>query len=217
MLAQCTLFLSAGYETTATAICLACYYLALNPTTQQKLYEEIIEVLQQLEAETGESDPHKLVTFESLSKFQYVTAVIDETLRLSPPATVLERRAERDMTLETSDGKHKIFVKNEDVIHIPVWSLHRDPDQFPDPEQFNPERFMTNPTFHHKFSHMPFGNGPRNCVAKSLAMMEAKMALLHTVRMFRLSVCEKTSIPLEYFVQNAINVPKDVFLKVESR
>src|SRR5690348_1488821 len=90
IVAQCVLFFIAGYDTTATTITMACYYLAVNQDKQQKLHEEIITVLEKLKADqqkedpnSGLDDPYRLVTIDSLSQFEYLSAVINETLRLA--------------------------------------------------------------------------------------------------------------------------------------
>ena len=193
IVAQCLLFFLAGYDTTATTISLALYLLALNPSKQDKLYKEIVDQLERLEKETGENDPVKLVTLEELHNFKYLSATIDETLRLYPPTPSLERSARDDIVLETSDGRRKIKILKDDIFRIPVYAMHYDVRQFPDPEKFQPERFINEPTFH-KYAYLPFGSGPRNCVAKRLALMEAKLAVLNIIKNFKVQTCSKTSV-----------------------
>ena len=193
IVAQCILFFMAGYETTATTITLALYLLALNPSKQDKLYEEIVDQLERLEKETGENDPVKLVTMDELNNFKYLSATIDETLRLYPPVNTLERSAKDDIVLETSDGKRKFKMMKDDVFRISVYTMHYDERQFPEPEKFQPERFIEEPTFH-KYAYLPFSSGPRNCVAKRLALMEAKLAVLNIIKNFKVETCSKTSV-----------------------
>src|SRR5699024_2527852 len=94
--------------------------------------------------------------------------------RLCPPAGMTERRVGRDYRLETSDGKVRIDLKKDDMVQFPIYHLHHNEKYFPEPEQFMPERFVGEPT-HHKYAYIPFGAGPRNCVARSLALLEAKL------------------------------------------
>jgi len=197
---------------------LASYLLALNPECQEKLHQEIEEVIEKLSSEPGNEakDPVELVTYENLSRFEYLNGVISETLRLYAPAQMTERTAAKHMVLETEDGSVRINLKKGDVMHIPIYSMHRDPEQFPEPEEFRPERFIGEPTFH-KYSYLPFGQGPRNCVAKSLALLEAKLALLHTVRKFKFSRGQKTKVPFEMYYQNNFVSPRDIVLKVDKR
>ena len=218
MIANCVIFFLAGYETTATTITMATYLLATNPEIQDRLHYEIDHQLTKLreESNSDETDPVKLVTFESLNRFEYLNAVISETLRLNAPAPFIERTAAKDIQLETSDGKIRVNLKKGDVVHIPVYSTHHDGQQFPDPHTFNPDRFIGEPSFH-KDSYIPFGSGPRNCVARSLALLEAKLSLLHVFNVYKLSVCEQTKIPMQFFNQGSFISPKDCFLKVEKR
>jgi cytochrome P450 len=121
---------------------------------------------------------------------QYLDAVISETLRIFPPATALERTASEDIVL----GSEQIKVNKGDIIHVPVYALHRDPENFPEPESFKPERFLAQNRSYHPYSYLPFGAGPRNCVARRLALMEAKLALLYSVYNFKFSTTEKTDV-----------------------
>lgn len=197
-IAQCIILLLAGYDTAATAITLASYMLALYPEEQEKLYEEIITVTERLKHENPEQELTDLINTETLSRFEYMNGVVCETLRLYAPATMTERTASNDIVLENLDQSIQINVKKGDVIFLPIYSMHRDPEQFPDPESFRPERFIGEPSFH-KYSYLPFGSGPRNCVAKSLALLMVKLALLHTVRMYRFSRCEQTKVIFRSF------------------
>src|SRR5699024_7009125 len=105
--------------------------------------------------------------------------------------------ASKDIVLQNEDGSVRINLKKGDVVHIPIYSMHRDVEQWPEPEEFKPERFIGESTFH-KYSYLPFGAGPRNCVARSLALLEAKLALLHTVRRYKFSRGEKTKVRAFY-------------------
>lgn len=141
----------------------ASYLLALHPKAQEKLYEEIVTITEQLSKERGPeaaANVVELITFEDLPKFAYLSAVIDETLRIYAPATATERQASEDMTLQSAN--HTIHIKKGDVVHIPIYSMHRSEENFPEPEEFRPERFLADNMAHHKYSYLPFGHGPRN-------------------------------------------------------
>lgn len=153
---------SAGYDTSASAISMAVYQLAKHPQAQEKLYDEIVQMLAKLqeEAPPGSSlDPIDLISIDSLSRFPYLNAVLNESMRIYPPATFTERQASRDMLLQTADGRVSFEVKEGDVIQFPIFAMHHDANQFPEPDAFKPERFL-NPT-HHKYAFIPFGSGPR--------------------------------------------------------
>lgn len=195
IVAQCVQFLVAGYDTTATTISLALYLLALNPSKQEKLYQEIVEQIERLEQESGENNLINLVTFDELNNFKYLSATIDETLRLYAPLTSVERKARNEIVLETHDGQHKINVLKGDIIRIPIYAIHHNERFFPEPEQFQPERFLDEPTFH-KYAYLPFGSGPRNCVAKRLALIEVKLAILNIIKNYKVQTCSKTMVNL---------------------
>lgn len=206
----------AGYESISATISGACFYLAKYPELQKKLYQEIVTKIEELQTESTETNLIKLITFDSMARFEYLNAVINETLRLMTPATNVERTAKQDVKLESIDGKYKIQIKKDDTIHIPLYALHRDPLHFPEPELFKPERFIGTPTFHN-YAYLPFGSGPRNCVAKSLGLLETKLVLLHLIRCFEMKLGAKCKGSLDFYVQNATLSPKEVWLKVEAR
>ena len=212
--------------------------MAANPEAQEKVYQEINSVIQKLSLEAGPDgpkDPIELVTLESLSRFEYLNGAVNErfvlqskvvkiwpltflfnsSLRLYSPASYIERLASKDITLGTEDGRIRFGVKKGDVVHFPVYSMHRDPEQFPEPEAFKPERFIGEPQFH-KYSYLPFGAGPRNCVARSLALLEAKLALLHTFRKYRFSVAPETKVSVWLFIFKIRKITLFNFIIIES-
>ena len=167
----------------------------MNPDKQEKLYEDIIKVIEELknESEDKETDPIKLVTFDSLNRFKYLDAVVNESLRIYGPATAIERRAAKNMNLSTEDGRININLKKDDIVRIPLYYMHHSERFFKDAKSFIPERFLGTPQ-HDKFAFLPFGSGPRRCLATQLAQLEVKMALLHTIRCYKLSKSTKTKV-----------------------
>jgi len=128
---MCTLFFLAGYDTTATAITMTVYNLACYPKVQERLYQEIESQIEKLrEAQSEEEDLYKLISVDNLSTFEYLDAVFNETLRIYSPGLFTERAAVHDIHLETADGVYKIDVKAGDIIHLPTYTIHRDPQQF---------------------------------------------------------------------------------------
>ena len=113
----------------------------------------------------------------------------------------------------------KINVKKDDLIQIPVTYLHYNEKYFPEPEKFQPERFIAGHPLNsfHKYAYLPFGSGPRACVAKSLALLEAKMGVVWLIKNFKFSRCDKTKVPIEFFNQGGFLSPRDITVKVEPR
>ena len=225
MIAQCITFFTVGYDTTATTITNTCYTMATNPEKQEKLYKSIIETLKQLanERDDGCNDPYELITFDTLNRFEYLNACLNESMRFLTLVAATERLATEDCRIETSDKKIWFNVKKGNVIRIPILSLHKDSENFSQPDQFIPERFLPEQNNDvernfNKYAFMPFGTGPRKCIASNLAILEAKMALIHLFRMYRLSVDQKrTKIPIDYYINADLLISKDVYLHVEQR
>ncbi|CAG2183294.1 unnamed protein product, partial [Oppiella nova] len=107
-------------------------------------------------------------------------AVIDETLRLYTVVMFHERVANEDYELKGTG----ITIKKDDVVHIPIYAIHRDPEHFSDPEVFRPERFLPENIAHNPYTYLPFGAGPRNCLGMRLAQLEIKLALVNLVHRY---------------------------------
>ena len=183
IIAQCIAFFGAGFETTSTGLAHAVYELAMNPEVQERLHAEIVEL-------EKEYDPDNMnVHFEAiLNQAPYLEAIVKETLRKYPPLVRIERRVTSDKV--TLGG---IPLDKDVLIEIPTIAVHRDPDYYPEPDRFNPERFM--PENKHllvPYTYLHFGDGPRNCVGMRFAYQEAKLALASMVRRYRFATTANT-------------------------
>ncbi|KAG1648956.1 Cytochrome P450 9e2 [Nymphon striatum] len=173
VVAQCVLFFGAGYETTASTLSMVSYNLAIYPECQNKLVKEIDIA----------TEKHGKLTYDAISEMPYLKAVVKETLRLYSPAARLERKCTENYQLGS------IFLKKGTLVGVPTYSIHHDAEYWPDPETFDPERFMGDPSDINPYTYLPFGIGRRNCVAMRFAEMEIKVAiavLLSKVRLFKL-------------------------------
>uniref|UniRef100_A0A834VFS3 Lithocholate 6-beta-hydroxylase n=1 Tax=Sarcoptes scabiei TaxID=52283 RepID=A0A834VFS3_SARSC len=173
MVAQSTILFLTGYETTATTLAHCFYELAMNQDVQQKLYNEIKSVL----------DDGKPLDYSNVMNLPYLDAVLAETLRRYPPLMFLIREASEDYHIKELD----ITVEKSNGVLIPVYAIHHDPEYFPDPERFDPERFMQENQ--HKlvpYTYLPFGCGPRNCIAMRFALTEAKLGIANMIKSFRI-------------------------------
>lgn len=121
---------------------------------------------------------------------KYMDMVIDETLRLYPPATRLERVASRDYKYDD-----EIEIQKGQIIVVPIYALHHDAEIYLDPEQFNPERFSEeNRKSRENVAFIPFGSGPRNCIGMRFAIIEIKLLLAKILSQYRFLPCDKTPV-----------------------
>ncbi|XP_067687712.1 cytochrome P450 3A19-like [Haliotis asinina] len=194
---QGTLFFIAGYETTASTLTFASYNLAMNPDVQEKAYNEIREML-------GNEEPN----YDNIGKLKYLDNVISETLRLYPPVIALSRRASENIKIKG------VTIYEGQTVFVPTIALQRDPRLFKDPHSFKPERHeeTSNP-----LSFLAFGYGPRNCIGMRLALVEAKIALVHVLRAVKFERRPDTQEVLTFKVSNFLQPEKDIKLKVSPR
>ncbi len=152
ILAQAILFLLAGYETTGSTLSLISYNLACHPEIQQKLIEEVDKCIEK----------HGCINYDSVFDNQYLDMVIEENMRMYPPATRIDRVCNKDYEFEG------VKIPKGQLVTIPIWALHHDPNIYPDPYTFNPDRFNEeNKKKRANEAYIPFGNGPRSCIGKN--------------------------------------------------
>jgi cytochrome P450 len=173
-----TLFL-AGQETTALALSWTWYLLAHHPDVEETLVAE-------LHRELGD----RPIAVDDVARLKYAEAVINESMRLHPPAYVLGREAIRDTTV----GGHP--VPKGWTVFMAQSVVHHDPRWWHEPENFRPERWLDGSTKDlPKFAFFPFGGGPRMCVGNIFAMMETIIGLAEVARRFHFERTE--TAPLE--------------------
>lgn len=160
----------AGHETTATTLTWLFCMLAQHPDVEAKLHEELDRVLR-----------GRIPTFADLPHLTYTRMVIDETMRLYPAAWTLTRHALNADTI----GGYQIPAGGNVLINI--FTLHRHPTYWDNPEQFDPERFSPERSANrHKFAFMPFGGGPRKCIGEPFALAEAQLVTATIAQRYRL-------------------------------
>ncbi|XP_076416759.1 cytochrome P450 3A25-like isoform X3 [Peromyscus maniculatus bairdii] len=202
ILAQSITFILAGYETTSTTLSFITYLLAIYPNVQKKLQHEIDAVL-----------PNKApATYEALVKMEYLDMVVNESMRLYPVATRVNRLSKKDVEI------NGVLIPKGTVVVIPIFVLHRDPKYWPDPEEFHPERFSKeNKDRINPYTYLPFGHGPRNCIGMRFAFINMKLAIVKILQNFFLSPCEETEVPLKLGKKMTHTPEKPIVLKIISR
>ncbi|XP_051169282.1 probable cytochrome P450 6a13 [Leptopilina boulardi] len=201
--AQSFVFFVAGFETSSSTTTYCLHELAVNQEIQEKLREEINYVLE---------DRTKL-TYEDIQEMSYLDKVVSETLRKFPILPILNRVCLKDYQIPDSN----LCIKKGMNIIIPILALQHDPNYFPNPEEFRPERFDSDEIAERQaFTYLPFGEGPRICIGKRFGRLQIKVALIKILSVFKITVCEKTEIPLKPTKRNLIIRPEnDVFLGFE--
>ncbi|KAJ9594230.1 hypothetical protein L9F63_014390 [Diploptera punctata] len=186
--AQAFSFLLAGFETSSTTMSFTLYELALHPEIQNKLREEISQVLQK---------HNNQVTYEAIQEMKYLDMVVNETLRKYPPLPFLDRKSATNCEFPAPTGRGTITIPAGTGIYIPLLGLHYDPKYYPEPDKFDPERFTDeNKRNRPGYTYMPFGEGPRLCIGMRFGLMQTKIGLIHMLTRYELEPCKETKIPL---------------------
>lgn len=168
---QVATMLLAGHETTAVALLWACTLLARDPESQERAAAEA-------RAAGAEGDPGGALA----SRLPFTRAVVDETLRLYPPAFAIVRAA------RGPDAIAGRKVAAGDVLLMPPWVIHRHKKLWRDPGAFDPGRFLPGAEPVARTAYLPFGAGPRVCIGASFALAEAVLALAGLLARFRIAM-----------------------------
>ncbi|KAB2572194.1 putative benzoate 4-monooxygenase cytochrome p450 protein [Lasiodiplodia theobromae] len=168
----------AGSDTSAATLAAVMYLLGKNPHMQPKLQQEVDDAIASTEGD---------FSYSALINKPMLDGVINEALRLYPPVpTGLQRLTPPEGLMIA--GR---FVPGDTLVSVPCWSAHRDPRNFPKPEDFIPERWSSMPELAlHKEALIPFSAGTYACVGKPLAMMELRMAVAMVVRRFEIALAD---------------------------
>ncbi|WP_228799445.1 cytochrome P450 [Nocardia nova] len=157
--AEAISFMLTGYETTANAMCWLWYLLASNPDARQRMFDEVDSVLQK-----------RVVTLADVPKLEWTTACLEEAMRIFPPVWMITRQAVAD---DVIGGQR---VEAGETVAIVIEHVHRDPRFWPDPERFDPSRFLPGADRDRpRSSYLPFGGGKRICIGRNFALLEAVM------------------------------------------
>lgn len=168
-------FMFEGHDTTGTAITFGLFELSKNPEVQELAYKEVASVLG-----TRERD----ITSQDLAQMKYLDRVVKETLRLYPSVPIFLRRLRTEMPIAGPAGK--FVVPAGCTVAVCPYLLHRVGPFWPDPERFDPDRFLPeNSAGRHPYAYVPFSAGPRNCIGQKYAMMEMKLMFARLLMEYR--------------------------------
>jgi cytochrome P450 len=162
----------AGHETSANALTWTTYLVSIHPAVFDRLRDEADRVI-------GD----RLPTIEDVPKLTYTAAVLRESMRLYPPGWIYGRIADRD------DVLRGYRLRKGDMLGICPLVAHRLPESWPDPERFDPERFLDDRSKTNRdFTYIPFGAGPHMCIGNHFALTETAIVLAMIVRCAKLVV-----------------------------
>lgn len=157
----------AGHETTANALTFTLHLLGSNPEVQQKVLDEITEI---------ESQTENII--EQLQKMTYTNAVLNESMRLYPPAWITDRQNVED------DSLAQFKIKKDTLIGVSFYELHRNPKYWNNPDEFIPERFLGEQRKESMQYFYPFGAGPRMCIGTGFAIYEMCLTISQIVKKY---------------------------------
>jgi len=162
--------LLAGHDTTALTLTYTWYLLSEHPGVREQVHQEIADVV-------GDGRP----TMDDVREFEYLEWVINEAMRLYPPVYTLFREPTEDVELSGYD------IPEGSALMLSQWAVHRSPRWWDDPDTFDPERWRQERVNERpSFAYFPFGGGPRHCIGKHLAKLEAQLILARTASQYEL-------------------------------
>jgi cytochrome P450 len=176
---EAVLFLFGGHETTAVAITFTLTLLGRNPTWQQRVRAEVDDII-------GD----RLPSYADVVRLANTTRVVQEALRLYPPAYAMARLVSNDEEI----GGYGLPAGS--IVIVSPWTTHRHPEFWDEPQRFDPERFTPERAAgRHRYAYLPFGAGPRACIGGHFAMLEAQIATAVVLQSLRVSTFDRSIVP----------------------
>jgi cytochrome P450 len=196
-----TIFL-AGHETTANALTWTFYLLSQHPDVERRLYEELYSVLGKDNNNNNDDNgvnhskdctaTPRLPTISDITRLEYTEKVLRESMRLYPPAWTLGRQALTDYVID------KYVIPSGSIILMSQYVMHRNPQYFPNPEDFDPDRWTKeSKSVLPRFSYFPFGGGIRGCVGEPFAWIEGILVIATIYRKWKMHHDPKHKVDLK--------------------
>ncbi|XP_054265248.1 cytochrome P450 6j1-like [Macrosteles quadrilineatus] len=205
MAAQVFVMFAAGFETSSTTTTMALYEMARQPDILAKAVQEVDQVLKRHGGQ---------ITYQSLKDMAYLEQVIYETLRLYPSLPILTRKCTKPYKMPDRD----LMVESGVRVIIPSFAINRDPEIYPDPLRFDPERFNPSNTKEHKVVNLHFGDGPMACIGMRFGKMQVKCALTTILSKYEVSVVPETPEKITLDPRSFLPAPlESILLRVSKR
>ncbi|XP_014284316.1 cytochrome P450 4C1 [Halyomorpha halys] len=167
-------FMFEGHDTSTMALSYTLWLLGLHPEIQEALFQEVSQTL-----------AGKIPLMEDYQKMDLLNRVLKESLRLYSPIPLVSRMITEEMVLPGSGYRLPVGTQ----VVVSMYALHRRADLFPEPEKFNPDRFLK--PIKHPFAYVPFAAGPRNCIGQKFVMLELKVIVSLVVLNFKIHSINK--------------------------
>uniref|UniRef100_A0AAT9UTD0 Cytochrome P450 4G219 n=2 Tax=Maconellicoccus hirsutus TaxID=177089 RepID=A0AAT9UTD0_MACHI len=181
-----------GHDTTAAGSSFFLCLMGTRPDIQEKVVEELNTIFK------GSDRP---CTFQDTLEMKYLERCLMETLRLYPPVPMIARQIKEEVVLPSTNA----ILPADTTIIIGTFKLHRNPEIYPNPNEFNPDNFLPEKSANrHYYSYVPFSAGPRSCVGRKYAVLKLKILLSTILRNFQIRTVKD---------QNDWQLQADIILK----
>ncbi|XP_065092311.1 probable cytochrome P450 6a14 [Ochlerotatus camptorhynchus] len=173
--AQAFVFFFAGFETSSTLMSFCLYELALNQNLQDKARKDVLDTISK----------HGSLSYEAVHEMKYLEKCINESLRKYPPVPNILRTATQDYNVSGSS----LTIGKGTSVMISPFAIHHDPEFYPDPMKFDPDRFNPDQVAaRHPMAFLPFGEGPRVCIGMRFGLMQTRIGLATLLKNFRFTL-----------------------------
>ncbi|XP_051167209.1 uncharacterized protein LOC127285302 [Leptopilina boulardi] len=185
LLAQALTIFAAGYDTSSSTMSFALFELAKNREMQSKLREEINGAIKKNNGQ---------ITYEMTTDLEYLDMIVSETLRMYPTLPFIDRKTTKNYKIEETG----LIIEKGTPILIPMLGFHYDEKYFPNPYNFNPERFSSDKKSSiNPYVYLPFGIGARNCIGMRQGLLQTKLGIIFIISRFEVSLLENTCIKFD--------------------
>ncbi|XP_023164604.2 probable cytochrome P450 6d4 [Drosophila hydei] len=182
--AQAFIFYIAGQETTATTAACTIFEVAQYPEHLKRLQAEVDETLKQNGG---------IISYDVLNKMEFLELCVLETMRKYPGLPMLNRECTQDYKVPDTDH----VIKKGTPVVISLHGIHHDAEYFPDPEKYDPNRFADDSKNYNPIAYMPFGEGPRICIAQRMGRVNVKLAIVKILQHFNIEVMSRRELEFE--------------------
>ncbi|KAG4066500.1 hypothetical protein HA402_007136 [Bradysia odoriphaga] len=181
---QVFMFYMAGNETSTSTIAYTLYELSQDVDLMRRAQEDIEQTLEKYNGQ---------LTYEAISDMQFVDLCVKETLR-KYPFPMLNRECTKDYQIP---GTQMVIKKGTPIV-VSVLGIHRDEQYFPEPNRYNPDRFKSEEYAFNEDMYMPFGAGPRNCIAYRMGLLVSKVAVVMVLRHYKIEMVKREELEFDY-------------------